>query len=64
MLISDGETLTGSSSNYLQLDECQYQMRSTYQLVKYDDETLTGSLSKHLQRVAESLNQHLSRTTK
>ena len=58
----DGETLTvtGSLSKHLQLDECQYQMRSTYQLVRYDDETLTGSLSKHLQRVAESLNQHLA----
>lgn len=60
MLISDGETLTGSSSNYLQLDECQYQMRSTYQLMINERETLTGSLSKHLQRVAESLNQHFA----
>ena len=58
----DGEplTVTGSLSKHLQLVLCQYQMRSTYQLVKYDDETLTGSLSKHLQHVAESLNQHLS----
>ena len=34
----------------------------SYQLVKYDGETLTvtGSLSKHLQRVAESLNQHFA----